>query len=96
VTSVSQIQPTDDEIKKPLTTYSSSISDNLLVNYIKTPKPILKKFNQQSSSNRILPNYHDQNKISSVYTKTSPLLNHVPKIIPRTNIKQSKQDESLV
>lgn len=47
-----------------------------------TPKSILKKVHQQPSSI-----YH--------YQKTTSLLNNVPKIIPRTNIKQSKQNESL-
>jgi hypothetical protein len=60
-------------MKKPLTTSSSSVSDNFILNDIITPKSILKKFNQQS-----LP----------IYTKTSPLIHRPPKPIPRTTIKQ--------
>jgi hypothetical protein len=81
VTSVSHVQPTDNEFKNPLTT-----SDSLLLTDIITPKPILKKYNQ---SNHVLPRYRDQKKISS-------LLNNPPKTIPRTTIKQSKHDESLL
>jgi hypothetical protein len=81
VTSVSHVQPTDNEFKNPLPT-----SDSLLLTDIITPKPILKKYNQ---SNHVLPRYRDQKK-------TSSLLNNPPKTIPRTTIKQSKHDESLL
>lgn len=82
VTSVSQgdipEQSHDDDIKKPLTTSpstSSSYSDQLLLPDVTTPKPILKKSNQQSSpssdQDRIPPSYHDQKKISSIINTKS-------------------------
>jgi len=85
VTSVSHVQPTNNEFKNPL----PPTSDSLLLTDIITPKPILKNYNQQSLSNHVLPRYRDQKKISS-------LLNNPPKTIPRTTIKQSKHDESLL
>ncbi|CAF4802471.1 unnamed protein product [Rotaria sp. Silwood1] len=99
ITSVSQIQTKDDEIQKPLTTTTtSSLSDNSPSNnIIIIPKPILKKSSPQTSPNRIPRNYHEQKKISSIYTNISCLLhNNIPKPIPRSSLKQLKQDESLV
>ncbi|CAF5155909.1 unnamed protein product, partial [Rotaria sp. Silwood1] len=99
ITSVSQIQTKDDEIQKPLTTTTtSSLSDNSPSNnIIIIPKPILKKSSPQTSPNRISGNYHEQKKISSIYTNISCLLhNNIPKPIPRSSLKQLKQDESLV
>jgi hypothetical protein len=78
-TSVSPMQTIDDEVKKP-----SYITE------IITPKPILKRTNQQFSQNS-----HQKN-LSSIYTKTSPLLRTIPKPNPRSSLKQLKQDESLL
>jgi hypothetical protein len=85
MTSVSHVQPSDTEMKKSLTKSSSSMSENLLLNDNIKPKSILKKFNRQSSVDRIPLN---QNKISS------SLLSNAPKPIPRAYLKQFKQDES--
>jgi len=82
VTSVSKGDTTeqsqDDEIKKPLTTSpssSSTFSDQFLLTDVTTPKPILKKSNQQSSpssdQDRIPPSYNDQKKISSIINTRS-------------------------
>jgi hypothetical protein len=86
MTSVSHVQPSDTEMKKSLTTSSSSsMSENLLLNDNIKPKSILKKFNRQSSVDRIPLN---QKRISS------SLLSNAPKPIPRAYLKQFKQDES--
>jgi hypothetical protein len=77
------MQTIDDEVKKPLSTPS-------YITEIITPKPILKRTNQQFSQN-----YHQKN-LSSIYTKTSPLLRTIPKPNPRSSLKQLKQDESLL
>ncbi|CAF2487436.1 unnamed protein product [Rotaria sp. Silwood2] len=81
ITSVSQgditKQSQNENIKKPLTTSpstSSSLSDHLLTD-VATPKPILKKSNQQSSPSsnpdRIPPSYNDQKKLSSIINPKS-------------------------
>ena len=88
VTSVSQGDTSersqDDETKKSLTTSPSSsvsFSEQLLLPDVTTPKPILKKSNQQSSpssdQDRIPPSYNDQKNISSIintrsYIKLNP------------------------
>ncbi|CAF0949574.1 unnamed protein product [Rotaria sordida] len=96
ITSVSQIPTNNDEIQKSLTT-STSLSDNLPSNdIIIMPKPILKKSSPQISLDTIAENYHDKKDISSMYKQTSSLLENIPKPIPRTSLKQSKQDETLV
>ncbi|CAF4341397.1 unnamed protein product, partial [Rotaria magnacalcarata] len=75
VTSISQSdirQPAQSvELEKePITTSSSSLSDQLLLSDATIPKPILKKSNQPSSpssdQDRIPPSYNDQMKISSI------------------------------
>ncbi|CAF4694910.1 unnamed protein product [Rotaria socialis] len=60
------------------------------------PRPILKKSSPHSSPDRIIIDFRDQKNLSSTYTNTSPLLYKIPKPIPRSTLKQSKQDESLV
>ncbi|CAF1223168.1 unnamed protein product [Adineta ricciae] len=89
VTSVSQgdtpEKSHDVPVKKPLTaspSTSSSFSDQLLLSDVTTPKPILKKSNQQTSpssdQDRIPPSYDDQKKFSSVInTKPCVKLNEL-------------------
>ncbi|CAF2514093.1 unnamed protein product [Rotaria sp. Silwood2] len=96
ITSVSQIQTKDDEIQKSLTTASSSSDNSPSNDIIIIPKPILKKSSPQTSPDQISTKYRDQKKISSNYTNTSCLLHNIPKPIPRSSLKQLKQEESFV
>ncbi|CAF2066762.1 unnamed protein product [Rotaria magnacalcarata] len=81
ITSISQNETKDDHVP----------STDIIM-----PKPILKKSSPHSSSDRIIIDFRDQKNLSSIYTNTSSLLYKIPKPIPRSTLKQSKQDESLV
>ena len=114
VTSVSQGDTTepsqDDETKKSFTTSPSSslsFSEQLLCADVATPKPILKKFNLQSSpssdQDRIPPSYHDQKKISSIintksYIKLTPVQTSTKIYVPykpKANIPKPAPRPSL-
>ncbi|CAF0897007.1 unnamed protein product [Adineta ricciae] len=85
ITSVSESQLVEDELKRPLVHTSSHRSrskDSI------TPKPILKKPSRQTSPLRIPADYYNQKKSSSIYSKTSPLLKNAPKPNPRMSLKQ--------
>jgi hypothetical protein len=74
----------NDDVKKPLTTSSpsslSSLSDHLFLNDIIILPKPILKKSNQQSSPS---NHHNQKTIS-------------PKPIPRSTLKQSNQDETLV
>lgn len=69
------------------------LPDYLPSSDIVMPKPILKKSSPHSSPDRILIHFQDKTKPSSTY---APLFHNIPKPIPRSTIKQTQQDESLV
>ncbi|CAF4084322.1 unnamed protein product [Adineta steineri] len=88
LTSTSQFESTDNQMKQPLKATSSF--DHLLRNDSITPKPILKKSSQQRSPTRILPNNHNQKQVSSMYTKTTSLLKNNRKLKPKSYLKQNE------
>ena len=95
ITSVSTLGREDNEVKKPLK--PRSLSDPSSSNIKIVQKSILKKSNQRSSLLKgALPNYYDQKQISPIYKNITPSSQRTPKTTPRSNIKQSKQDASLV
>ncbi|UJR08808.1 hypothetical protein I4U23_013063 [Adineta vaga] len=85
ITSVSQAQSLEDELKRPLVPPTSNRS-RLKTTF--TPKPILKKTSHQTLSFRKPTDYYNKKTSSSIYTKTSPLLKNIPKPNPRTSLKQ--------